>query len=100
MTDELLNELQQLRSDGLTMKQIAKKLGISYRHVRWGFEKINKAKRTKGAKSSTKKATKKTTKKSTKSSTVSSSALVTVKTGLQNIFVRHLLASLYSNKSR
>lgn len=81
MTDELLNELQQLRSDGLTMKEIAKELGISYRHVRWGFEKINKAKRTKGVKSSTKKATKKTTKKSTKSSTVSSSALVTVKAG-------------------
>ena len=74
MTDELLNELQQLRSDGLTMKEIAKELGISYRHVRWGFEKINKAKRIKGVKSSTKK----TTKKSNKSSTVSSSALVTV----------------------
>ena len=26
MTDELLNELQQLRSDGLTMKEIAKEL--------------------------------------------------------------------------
>lgn len=81
MTDELLNELQQLRSDGLTMKQIAKKLGISYRHVRWGFEKINKAKRAKSVKLSTKKTTKKATKKSTKSSTVSSSALVTVKAG-------------------
>lgn len=77
MTDELLNQLKQLRSDGLTMKEIAKELGVSYRHVRWGFEKINKLKHD----NDTKSPTKKTTKKSIKSQTVSSSALVTVKNG-------------------
>ncbi|MFR0525285.1 helix-turn-helix transcriptional regulator [Ligilactobacillus salivarius] len=81
MTDELLAQLMQLRSDDLTMKEIAKQLGISYRQIRWAFEKINKAKHTEAVNSSTKKITKKTIKKSTKTPIVSSSAFVTVKNG-------------------
>ena len=82
-TIDKLQKLQNLRDDGLTTEQIAKRLNLKARTVRYCFERLHKLERRGQFKPSTK-STKKCSNSShhvNKNGSISSSALITIKDG-------------------